>query len=166
MKLSAVLPEQRIYLGQFFLLDAEGNTVFGPTPVDSKSDNGAAAAAGNPDRDPEKTFGDAPLGDFLATLSYVQNTPENVHAYGNPDATGQIPTIDLTPVEGPTQAWQAYLNGRRGLKIHAGHLNGGQLAPTHGCLRLFQLALTATLAKIATFKGWDSPLTVSVSQKV
>ena len=56
-------------------------------------------------------------------------------------------TIDLTALDGDTQAWRAVSIGKRtGLKIHAGAIGANNtLRPTHGCIRVDQSAVTSLL---------------------
>ncbi len=160
MKIIAALPKDRSVLGQLFVINELmpiGPYKFGPVPVDGQSDEAAATAAGNPTRDPTKPFGATPTGNFTASLSHVPDTPADRHSYGQPDATGGIPTIDLIPILGqpPSQAARGWQAGRRGIKIHSGHLNSGALAETHGCLRLFEQDLTALLSVLtAAADSW------------
>lgn len=157
MKILISLPSDRWYKGDLDVVDDDGVVVVDGVPADGKSDQASAIAAGNPTRDPQMPYGDTPIGEYNGELSYVVNTPENRRSYGDPDETGEIPTIDLTPLPGDTQAWRAKLNGRIGLKIHAGALGAGnQLRPTHGCCRLFQVDMTAVLV-------WVKKLTAGVT---
>src|ERR1700685_2774255 len=120
MKIQVELPEDRTRPGQWHVFDDNGIRLFRPSGCLGKSDNAAAAASGNPRRDPERENGDTPLGDYQATLTYEPDTPDFRRSYGETDETGRIPVLLLEPLEGPTQAWRAHLNGRTGLMIHAG----------------------------------------------
>lgn len=136
-KLLISLPDDRTQLGTLVVCDELGEILAGPFVCDGKSDNAAAIAAGNPDRDPTKPYGDTPLGEYIGRLEYVEASPANRRSFGPPDESGKIPIVALEPIEGISQAWRAYLNGRRGLAIHCGDPNGeGGLRPTHGCVRL------------------------------
>lgn len=108
--------------------------IAGPFRCLAKSDNIAAAQAGNPTRDPMKPMGDTPLGRFA-----VQLIPPGLplRSYG----PGKRYLLD--PVAGP--ALQAKKNGRRGMEIHGGALTatGGKLRPTHGCIRVDDSTITA-----------------------
>lgn len=121
--------------------------IWGPHAADGKSDDAAARAAGNPNRDPTKAYGDTPYGEYEGHLVFLDDSPEHRHSFGDPDDSGRIPAIALTPQAGDTEVWKRQLSENAtaghfvdmGLMIHAGALNGlGQLRPTHGCVRIFQ----------------------------
>ncbi len=151
MKIIALLPDDRTKPGTLSLYDDQGTVLAGPFACDGQSDLSAAVEAGNPSRDPTKAFGNTPLGEYAASISYVPDSPQDRRSYGMPDGTGGIPTIDLLPVEGDTQAWEAHLNGRTGLKIHSGDKNAwGGLRVTHGCLRMFEVDFGKLLNALLT----------------
>lgn len=100
--------------------------IAGPFRCLAKSDNTAAAQAGNPTRDPLKRMGDAPLGRSSLTLC-APGTPERSYGPGK--------RYLLTGATG--DALTAKKNGRQGIMIHGGALNAnGSLRPTHGCIRV------------------------------
>ena len=91
-----------------------------------KSDNAAAAAHGNPARNPLLPFGDIPTGTYAGVWS-VPLIPARSY--------GPNPVLVLNPVSG--DALTAKNNGRFGLLIHGGDLNAaGKFRPTHGCVRV------------------------------
>lgn len=98
-------------------------------PCLGRSDNNAAAKAGNPDRSPVHIMGDTPAGKYTARLCPA-----------SPDRAkfGPHQRLLLDPYAG--QALQAKRNGRSGLMIHGGDpsRNGsrGGLRPTNGCIRV------------------------------
>lgn len=109
--------------------------IAGPFRCLAKSDNLAAAAAGNPTRDPLRKMGDTPLGRFSLSL-IAPGTPERSYGPGK--------RYLLDPTGGA--ALLAKRNGRRGMEIHGGPLNiGGQLRPTHGCIRVDDATITELL---------------------
>jgi hypothetical protein len=130
MKISVVLPQNRIRPGQLSVFDDDGSLVFGPVACLGKADNGAAKAHGNPTRDPTQRFGDTPTGSYAAVMLVVHDAGEtNVHTYG------AHPSILLDPVSG--QALTAKQQGRTGIMIHGGAPSPtGGLRPTNGCVRL------------------------------
>ncbi len=77
-KLRAELPADRTKLGNLVMLQAVPVTssvpdfpwkqVLGPLSCYAKADNLAAAAAGNPKRDPVHLYGDFPLGEYSCRL--------------------------------------------------------------------------------------------------
>lgn len=101
--------------------------IAGPFRCLAKSDNLAAAQAGNPTRDPMHVMGDTPLGRYWLTL-LPPGTPERSYGPGN--------RYLLNPAAGP--ALKAKKNGRTGMEIHGGALTstGTALRPTHGCIRV------------------------------
>lgn len=101
--------------------------IAGPFRCLAKSDNLAAAQAGNPKRDPLKRMGDAPLGRSSLTLC-PPGTPERSYGPGK--------RYLLTGTAG--DALTAKKNGRTGIMIHGGALatGGKKLRPTHGCVRV------------------------------
>jgi hypothetical protein len=151
MKILATLPANRLYLGQWSVLDDDSVVQLGPFPADGKSDSTNAAAHGNPTRDPKQQFGDTPTGEFKGLLGSEPDTPDNRHAYGLPDESGRIPVIWLTPIEGDTDVWKRQLSEdeaaglpvtkhvNMGLAIHTGPPNAqNQMRPTFGCIRTWQ----------------------------
>jgi hypothetical protein len=156
MKIVAQLPANRLILGTWSLLNDDGSTNLGPFQCDGKSDNAAAAAHGNPTRDPRKAFGDTPTGNYIARLAHVPDTPENRYGYGLPDDSGAIPVIWLTPQEGDgtSDAWARQtsegLDVNMGLAIHSGPPNGSNaLRPTYGCLRTWEQDFTQVRPLVA-----------------
>lgn len=115
----------------------------GPFVCLGKSDNEAAADAGNPSRDPLHVDGDFPLGEYSAQLVKWPAAPGPVSRR----EYGPYGYIVLTPVSG--DALTAQLNGRDGLRVHAGDPSlAGGLRPTHGCLRLSNRDFLALLQAI------------------
>jgi hypothetical protein len=149
MKIIALLPDDRSKLGSLSLYNDDGDTLAGPLACDGQSDLSAAIEAGNPSRNPTKAFGNTPLGEYKGSISHVPDSPQDRRSYGIPDETGAIPTIDLAAAPGDTEAWKARTNGRTGLKIHSGDLNGyGHLRETHGCIRLLEVDMGHLLTAI------------------
>lgn len=100
--------------------------IAGPFRCLAKSDNLAAAQAGNPQRDPLRVMGDCPLGRFSASLQ-PPGLPERTYGPGK--------RYLLTGTAG--DALTAKKNGRKGIMLHGGALNAaGLLRPTHGCVRV------------------------------
>ena len=107
--------------------------IAGPFRCLAKSDNAAAAQAGNPTRDPLKRMGDAPLGRSSLTL-VSPGTPLRSYGPGK--------RYLLTGTAG--DALTAKKNGRTGIMIHGGALAaGGGLRPTHGCIRVDDATIAA-----------------------
>ena len=107
-----------------------------------KSDNKAAAKAGNPDRNPIEPYGDIPTGTYTGTvvkLGAQMRDAQRERTYGPHHG------ILLTPVSG--QAKEA--TKRYGLAIHGGApaANGG-LRPTFGCVRTKDDAMGALVSMI------------------
>ncbi len=99
--------------------------IAGPFECYAKSDNQAAAAAGNPSRDPMHVLGDLPLGRY-----WLQPLPP-----GTPERSyGPGIRYLMNPTGGP--ALKAKKNGRRGIEIHGGARGIQGMRPTHGCLRV------------------------------
>ena len=164
------LPVNRILLGSGGVFDDQASDSSKPIfsfEVDGKSDNAAAAAAGNPLRDPTKPFGDTPCGEYVASIGYEPDDAAGVNrrSYGMPDDTGKIPVIWLQPIEGApaSQAWQRQLNENTaaghfvdmGLALHSGPPNAqGALRPTHGCIRSRQSDQTHLLGLFVGVKSF------------
>lgn len=101
-----------------------GLSVLGKAAIDN------AAAHGNRACDPLQLFGDTPTGSY----NFLEMT-EFVAPYNNAHSYGPYGVIRMDPATG--DAYQAKLNGRTGILIHAGDLGpGGTLRRTNGCLRL------------------------------
>jgi hypothetical protein len=110
--------------------------IAGPFRCLAKSDNLAAAQAGNPTRDPLKRMGDAPLGRSSLTLC-APGLPLRSYGPGK--------RYLLTGTTG--DALTARKNGRTGIMIHGGVLTiGGALRPTHGCVRVDDSTITAIVS--------------------
>lgn len=154
-RILVTLPKNRARLGLTGVLDGGYNHVTGPFPCLGKSDNAAAARAGNPQRDPLGRNGDTPTGTYRATLAPLHNpTPARLRTFG------AHPRLLLTPIGGP--ALQAHRNGRRGLMIHGGALGpGGVLRPTHGCVRLSDDHMAALLRAVQN----ELPVMCEVEEK-
>lgn len=103
-------------------------------PCLGKADGQAAAAAGNPSRDPTKAEGDTPTGVYAAAklLPIAPSDPNHDHM-----GDWFLPLIGISG-----DAMRAKNNGRHGLAIHAGR-GDDRLVPTHGCLRIRTLDMTA-----------------------
>lgn len=125
----------RVFRGptQEYMMDA---------PCLGKADNGRAAKAGNPDRDPALPYGDTPAGEY-APAKYVR--------FAEPRPRIGEGWIPMTGISG--QAGDAVRGGRTGLGIHAGR-GDGRLVPTYGCLRM----LDRDMAWLAKLVGGDEIL--------
>ncbi|MBS1825574.1 MAG: L,D-transpeptidase [Acidobacteria bacterium] len=135
------LPRDRRQFGSLSVMDSAGADLAGPFEVFGKADNAAAAARGNPTRDPTRSFGDTPTGRYRGFINKLERTPANERMYG-PQGV-----ITLDPLSG--QAKVAKENGRFGLLIHGGALNAaGRLRPTFGCLRLANESMQSVLAAV------------------
>lgn len=167
-----VLPQDRTQLGQLSVQDDEGVACFGPIPCLGKSDNAAAIAHDNPTRDPRKPFGDTPTGVYIGVPGKVGASPQNIHSYGDPDQSGQIPVLWLNPKAGDgsseAEQRQKYENESAGhpvdmgLAVHSGQLApSGEMRVTHGCVRIEPSDRAALLAQIA---GLPS-LAVTIEEK-
>jgi hypothetical protein len=104
-----------------------GQLIAGPFRCYAKSDNQAAAAAGNPSRDPMHHMGDLPLGRY-----WLEPLPP-----GKPERSyGPGIRYLMNPTGGPALKAKKR-NGRIGIEIHGGPLaTMNMLRPTHGCLRV------------------------------
>lgn len=112
--------------GTLRLVDGAGHELLSCDCL-GKADGKAAAAAGNPDRDPVLENGDTPTGLYAAAraLPIPPQDPNFTHM-----GAWFIP---LNGVSG--DAARAKNAGRKGLAIHAGR-GDDRLVPTLGCLRL------------------------------
>ena len=177
MKILISLPENRLGYGQWSLLDDDGKIQLGLFVCYGKADSAMAAAKGNPTRDPKKQFGDTPTGEYVGSLGYVVDTPDNQHAYGLPDDSGKIPVIWLTPLPGDTDVWKRQLSEdedaglavvqhvNMGLAIHTGPPNAsGGLRPTFGCCRTWQKDFSLVVPVIKSL-GVNATLPVSIVPK-
>lgn len=146
------LPADRTKYGRLQLLDSTGAVVAGPFDAYGKADNLAAAARGNPTRDPTQSYGDTPTGNYRGYVNDLPRTPKNDATYG-PQGV-----ITLDPVSG--QALTAKQNGRFGLLIHGGAPSAaGKLRPTFGCIRVANASMTALLAAIPAGQTVDVTVT-------
>jgi hypothetical protein len=134
MKLIALLPKDRTKLGT--LQAISGSTILCEWPCYAKADNFTAKHHGNPTRDPEKKYGDTPLGNWNVKIGEKQT---DTAAYG------VHPVIVMLPIDGP--ALRAYQIGERsGIWLHGGKLNAsGQLRPTFGCIRVHDSTMAELL---------------------
>ena len=167
-RIVVLLPSNRSLVGQLFVYD-EDHVCFGPVAALGKADGGEAAAHGNPSRDPAKPFGDTPTGQFIGSLRYEENTPHDLHSFGNPDWTGKIPIIHLQPLNGDSDAWRRQMfEGAAvdvGLAIHSGAPGGfGELRPTFGCVRVKQGDRDAILAQLAGLPTFQVEIKTSAMQ--
>lgn len=134
MKLIATFPTDRAKLGTLEAFDNRDARI-GSWPCFGKADNATAAKKGNPSRNPERPFGDTPLGEWTV----------NVGGINKDKATyGPHQVFMLWPTAG--QALVAYNQWKRsGIWLHGGDLNAaGQLRPTYGCIRV----ANATMAEL------------------
>ncbi|MBI4907497.1 MAG: L,D-transpeptidase [Acidobacteria bacterium] len=139
--ITVTLQRDRTKTGTLTVTSAAGATLAGPFDALCKADNAAAAARGNPSRDPTKSYGDTPTGKYRGFVSALARTPVNDRTYG-PQSV-----ITLDPVSG--QAKTAKENGRWGLLIHGGALNAaGKLRPTFGCVRVSNTSMQILLGKL------------------
>jgi hypothetical protein len=137
------LPGNRTKLGLITLKNGI-EVVWGPVSCYGKADDQQAALHGNPTRDPLKPFGDTPLGAYACEIGKPVVTPTIAHSYG-PNGY-----VVLTPISG--QAMIAAKNGRFGILIHGGVLNGaGKLRPTFGCVRVPNEKLKILMLKLQPF---------------
>lgn len=117
----------------------------------AKSDNAAAAAAGNPSRDPLWRLGDLPAGEYVARLEPRPMLPVETYGPHRP--------LRLIPQSGP--ALQARRNGRTGLLLHGGVLNKWKkLRPTLGCCRDDDETQEAIVAEMVRAVLTEIPLIV------
>lgn len=132
------LPNNRIQPGRLMALN--GGVVEFTAECLGKADNGAAAQAGNPDRDPTKPFGDTPLGDYQPAGI--------VHL---PPPAGHMGLLIIPLIGISLEALEAMQNGRKGLAIHGGR-GDDKLIPTDGCVRL----LDKDMAELSAFLGQET----------
>ena len=133
MVISVSVPHDRLKLGTLKADEFE-------CPCYCKADNAAAAAAGNPTRDPLKTDGDTPVGIYSARVGGIE-LPE--HSYG----PHQV--IHLTAEDGP-----ALVAHRSGLAVHGGQLSTeGRLRPTHGCIRVHDESQAELVERMLAWGG-------------
>lgn len=162
MRLDIQLFRDRTKEGVATLLDA------GAAPVTfrclGKSDSIAAAAHGNPSRDPLHVFGDIPTGEFNAvkTVPASPATPDNLRSYG--------PGVRfvLNGISG--QAAQAVKNGRFGILIHGGPTGApmppNALRPTHGCLRVDDSTINTLNKRLIEKRSNSFPVSVREVQAI
>ena len=134
--LGVFLPFNRWKPGTIEVREGDGTLLF-VALARGKADGKAAAAAGNPKRDPARTNGDTPTGRYAPTAVFRFDPPHE--------------TLNRAwiPIEGETgQALAAKQNGRTGLGIHAGR--GEELMATYGCLRMRQSDFDEMEALIGT----------------
>ena len=137
-------------------MDDDEAVLLGPVPCLGKADNKDAALHKNPKRDPAKSFGDTPTGDYsIGELVAHPKGETTLHTYG------ASRSILLDPQSG--DALTAKNNGREGLMIHGGASSStGGLRPTHGCIRVSEDTQKGLIGLIAPVP-LDS-ITVSVSE--
>lgn len=108
-------------------------------PCLAKSDNQAARARKNPQRNPLYSHGDTPTGKY--EWAFEKEPWEPRQAYG------PYPPIRLLPIDG--QALLAARNGRSGFAIHGGRrTEDGTLKPTWGCVRVAEKDMEAIIAHL------------------
>ena len=156
MRIQVVLHHDRLRPGALTVLpDAGGAALLGPVPCLGRADNEAAALHGNPDRDPKRSFGDTPTGEYRVAKTVPHSGETDIHSYG------AHPSLLLDPQTG--DALLAKQAKREGLMIHGGAPStAGGLRPTHGCIRLSEDNQLALLNAVGA-----TPLTalvVSVSE--
>lgn len=135
MRLRSILHTNRLQPGVFEVIDDGGMVVLSARCL-GHADRAEAATHGNPSDDPTKSHGDHPIGLYDCTR-VVQN-PVPAHSYGDW-------LIDLNPCGATDDAARAKADGRTGLAIHEGDLNGdGSLRPTYGCLRVDKATMDFT----------------------
>jgi hypothetical protein len=133
--LQVSLFHDRDKLGSYKLVNEKTNVTVQSGVVLGRSDNSAAKAHNNPNRDSLKPFGDTPTGVWIGTL-FAAST--NTHAYG-PNRR-----LLLAPVSGNAKA----ASTRSGIMCHGGDLNPSYkqwdgLRPTDGCLRFHDVEIKA-----------------------
>ena len=152
MRIVIQLPKSRIRPGTICLLGDDGVELLHGDAL-GLADAMAAAKAGNPSRNPLRSYGDTPVGQYLGAL--LAGCLQPARSYG------LCPPISLKPVSG--QALQAKLNGRRGLLIHSGDLGlQGGLRPTHGCVRIHPATHQALVDTLGAMKR--SAVNVSIEE--
>jgi len=138
MRIAVTLPRDRRKLGRLHLFN--GETEVYSCSCYGKSDSIAAAQAGNPTRDQMRRNGDTPAGLYRGTIArrFSGNTEKRQMEI---DRTfGKWPPIRLRPT---------FQIARTGLLIHGGHPSPtGGLRPTHGCLRVFDVAMLTLIEQI------------------
>jgi hypothetical protein len=142
-KIVVELPSDRNVDGSIRLEDDAGNVLAGPFPAKGKADQKTASdpskrkviadrtLSPNPQRDPTRSYGDTPLGNYRLKGIRVTGTGTKYSA----DSYGTEGLIALEPTSG--QALDAKNNGRIGLAVHGGKPSAtGGLRPTNGCIRV------------------------------
>lgn len=161
-RLRVSLPRDRLKLGTIDLMKAADpasgfpwQQCLPPIHCYGKADNAQAIKAGNPNRDPLRTDGDFPLGEYSCRL--VIPTDAEIADAVFLREYGLHGYIELTAVSG--DALTAAKNGRDGLRLHSGALNAfGGLRPTYGCLRVSDgdfLAIRAWIESLGTLEAFD-----------
>ena len=153
LTLNVSLKQDRTKLGYATMVDADGTVLLDTVPVLAKADNATAAAHGNPDRDPQKPYGDTPTGLWTATV---------IPPGGDEHAYGPIRRLLLAPKSGPCTTAK-----RESIECHGGDLNMAYLQwkylrPTHGCLR-FTNSDIATITQLASTCGGETLVNVEES---
>lgn len=143
------LPKSPIFRaepGTLNVMDEAHNCVLS-IPCLGKADNQHAISAGNPSRDPKKSYGDTPTGTFQGRLRYKPVDEQTVAHYGQPVEyicadTGAklrgVPFVHLIAVSGDGVLRDRAAGEQFGFDAGLGaHSHGtGQLIPTFGCVRV------------------------------
>jgi hypothetical protein len=154
MRIVIRLPMSRLRSGTLHLIGDDGVELLCGDAL-GRADNMAAAKAGNPSRNPLKSYGDTPVGQYLGAL--LAGCLQPARSYGT------FPPISLNPMSG--QALQAKLNGRRGLLLHSGDLGlQGGLRPTHGCVRIHPATHQALVEALSANKQSAVPVLIEESE--
>lgn len=128
-----MLPSNRTSPGTLLFTSPDGTRT--PFACYGKSDNAAAAAHGNPERNPLMPFGDIPTGRYTGQET-IAGTPARTY--------GPHRRILLIGIEGDAKIAFSTTGkdgvkkpARWGIMIHGGEpAKTGGFRPTHGCLRV------------------------------
>lgn len=138
-------------------------------PCLGKADNQHAIVAGNPSRDPKKSYGDTPTGTFRGRLLYKFPDECLIAHYGTsvtcprtaPMETG-VPFLKLVGIDGDAKIRDLAAGEQHGFDAGLGiHSHGtGHLVPTFGCVRV----TTEGRNELLKYVEYGTPIDVTIRE--